>query len=39
MRSIKGVVLGFGAFEKVKFHKAWHLFEMAVARQPHMLES
>jgi hypothetical protein len=30
--------VSFGAFEKVKFYKAWHLVERTVARHPHVVE-
>ena len=38
VRSIKCVILSFGAFEKVKLYKTWHLVEMTIARQPDLLE-
>ena len=36
---IKRVILGFGAFEQMELDEARHLVEMAVARQPDVLES
>jgi hypothetical protein len=33
VRSIEGVILGFGALEKVKLYKARNLVEMTVARR------
>jgi hypothetical protein len=38
MRGIKGVILSFGAFEKVKLYEALDFFEMTVARHPNLLE-
>jgi len=39
VRSIEGVILGLGAFEKVKLYEARYLVEMTVARHPDLLES
>ena len=33
------MILGFGAFEKVKLYEARHLFRMSIARQPDALKS
>src|ERR1019366_8394740 len=38
VRSIKGVIFSFGAFEKGTLYKVWHLVEMTGARQPDVLE-
>jgi hypothetical protein len=38
MRSIKRVILGLGAFEKVKRYEAGNFFEMTVARHSDVLE-
>src|ERR1700681_2146970 len=38
VRSIKRMILGFGTFEKMKLHKAGHLVEMTVARNPDVLK-
>src|ERR1700754_2474340 len=38
MRCVQRVVFGFGTSEQVKLHKARHLVEVAVTRQPDLLE-
>jgi hypothetical protein len=38
VRRVKRVIIGFGAFEQVELDEAGHLVEMAVARQPDVLE-
>jgi hypothetical protein len=38
VRSIKGVILILGTFEKVKLYKARDFFEMTVARHPDLFE-
>jgi hypothetical protein len=39
MRSIKGVILGLGAFEKVKRYNLGTLSRVTVARKPDLFEA
>jgi hypothetical protein len=39
MGGVERMILSLRTFERVKLYKAWHFFEMTVARQPDLLEA